>query len=844
MGRKASSLSPINADTAAGLPSIEDARQAHSAGRENGFFYGGAMRKSKVIFIAVMTIFLLGFATNSAILMAAVIVDNSDTGFSWEGTWGTGTGDPSWGIDYRHHETGTGTNTATWSADLTSDNYNVYAWWVASSNRATNAPYTINYDTGSETVRVCQEICNGRWVYLGNYGFDGVSSVVLSDDADEYVIADAVRFAAGSPDNPYPIVDTNYIKFGGSDWHGSATSGYNDDIAWHVTGTGANTATWTTNIPAADNYNVYARWTTHDNRATNAPYTINYEGGSETVRVCQEIAGDQWVYLGNYPFNAGAYSVVLSDDADEYVMADAVKFEPGAPDNPYPIVDTNYIRFQGSGWEGFTTGGYNDDQAQHLAGTGSNTATWTTNIPAAGNYNVYAWWTEYSNRATNAPYTINYEGGSETVRVCQEIAGSQWVYLGNYPFNVGAYSVVLSDDADEYVMADAVKFEPGGPPANPYPIVDTPDVRITGSGWHGSTTSGYNNDTLYHDAGTGANTATWTTDIPSAGNYNVYAWWTEYSNRATNAPYTINYEGGSDTVRVCQEISGSQWVYLGNYPFNVGTYTVVLSDDADERVFADAIRFVSGNPDNPYPVADTHYVRFEGSGWHGSTTGGYNDDWAYHDAGTGTNKATWTANISLAGDHDVWAWWTENTNRATNAPFTVYYEGGSETVYKNQKTDGGKWVKLGTYNFQVGTYKVELTDLADGRVVADVIWWDNIGDNEGGTGDGMRDGWELFYGLDPAVDDSTEDEDSDGLNNLGEFQNGTDPTEADADGDGLLDGGEISNGTDPFDPDTDGDGLSDGWEVDHGFNPLVDDSGLVTIWDNDSTDGFWATAAN
>jgi len=671
------------------------------------------MKKLRSFLLAFVVAGLVVFLGHREPLWASVVVDNADVpGFTVAGTWGTNTTDPKWGADYRSHETGTGTNTATWSADLTAGNYNVYAWWVTGDNRATNAPYTINYDGASDTVRVCQETCNGKWVYLGNYYFDGSSSVALSDDADEYVIADAIRFKPGVADNPYPIIDTSHIRFSGTDWHGSATSGYNSDIAWHAAGTGTNTVTWTTDIPEAGTYNVYAWWTPYSNRATNAPYTINYEGGSETVRVCQELGGDQWVYLGNYPFGVGAYSVVLSDDADEYVMADAIKFEPGAPDNPYPIVDTPYIRFQGSDWHGNTTAGYNNDSASHVAGTGSNTATWTTHIPAPGNYNVFVWWTAYSNRATNAPYTIFYEGGSETVRVCQEISGSQWIYLGNYYFDAGSYSVVLSDAADEYVYADAIKFEPG-------------------------------------------------------------------------------------------------------------------------------------TPDNPYPVADTNHIRFEGSGWHGVATTGYNEEFAYHTAGTGINAATWTTNISLPGNHNVWAWWKASTDRATNAPFTIYHDGAPETIYVNQKENGGQWVLLGNYDFSEGTFSVVLRDNANGLVVADAIWWDNTGDNEaGGLGDGMRDGWELYYGLDPYTDDAALDEDSDGLDNLGEYTNGTDPTEPDSDADNLEDGGEIANGTDPFDPDTDGDGLSDGWEVAHGFNPLVDDSDLARIWDNDSADGLWSTPAN
>jgi hypothetical protein len=49
----------------------------------------------------------------------------------------------------------------------------------------------------------------------------------------------------------------------------------------------------------------------------------------EIVEVNQEVNGGQWNLLGTYPFAAGTSgSVVLSDEADEYVIADAIKFEP------------------------------------------------------------------------------------------------------------------------------------------------------------------------------------------------------------------------------------------------------------------------------------------------------------------------------------------------------------------------------------------------------------------------------------------------------------------------------------------------------------------------------------
>lgn len=101
-------------------------------------------------------------------------------------------------------------------------------------------------------------------------------------------------------------------------------------------------------------------------------------------------------------------------------------------------------------------------------------------------------------------------------------------------------------------------------------------------------------------------------------------------------------------------------------------------------------------------------------------------------------------------------------------------------------------------------------------------------------GDWMPDFWEDLHSLnknDPA--DALGDLDGDGLTNLGEFQNGADPTDPDTDDDGLSDGDEVNvHGTDPTDPDTDDDGLSDGDEVNiHGTDPLDPDTDGGGVFD-------------
>jgi hypothetical protein len=103
------------------------------------------------------------------------------------------------------------------------------------------------------------------------------------------------------------------------------------------------------------------------------------------------------------------------------------------------------------------------------AGDGSHVATWQVAGQPSGTYSVHVSWPEaVSNRATNAPYRI-YDGATllATVRINQTEAaggpsfgGTAFRLLGNFPFTSGTLKVTLADDADDYVVADAVRFAP------------------------------------------------------------------------------------------------------------------------------------------------------------------------------------------------------------------------------------------------------------------------------------------------------------------------------------------------------------------------------------------------
>jgi hypothetical protein len=91
--------------------------------------------------------------------------------------------------------------------------------------------------------------------------------------------------------------------------------------------------------------------------------------------------------------------------------------------------------------------------------------------------------------------------------------------------------------------------------------------------------------------------------------------------------------------------------------------------------------------------------------------------------------------------------------------------------------------------------------------------------------DGIPDRWEKRFDLSLKVDQANKDQDRDKVDNLNEFQEGTNPRDRDTDNDGVNDGKEdrdhdgLNNRSEdasanlPNDPDTDNDGVEDGDEM-------------------------------
>jgi N-acetyl-anhydromuramyl-L-alanine amidase AmpD len=126
-------------------------------------------------------------------------------------------------------------------------------------------------------------------------------------------------------------------------------------------------------------------------------------------------------------------------------------------------------------------------------------------------------------------------------------------------------------------------------------VKDNPSATFVGS-WSTGTSAAdkYGSDYRFKSTAPVSEPATWTTSLPSSGNWTVYVWYPAGSNRSTAAPYIISTAAGSHTEYVNQQITGGAWVNQGTYNMNAGTATIKLSCWAASGfvVVADAVRWV------------------------------------------------------------------------------------------------------------------------------------------------------------------------------------------------------------------------------------------------------------
>ena len=141
--------------------------------------------------------------TVQSVSATQIVDDSSSQGFATTGSWVNYSGSgPMYDGNVHYAPAGTGSNFASWTFTVTPGQYDVAVTWLAWAGRATNAPYTVlSGSTALGTVLVNQQLApsgfsdqGGTWQDLGSFTISGNQLVVrLSDNANGYVIADAIR---------------------------------------------------------------------------------------------------------------------------------------------------------------------------------------------------------------------------------------------------------------------------------------------------------------------------------------------------------------------------------------------------------------------------------------------------------------------------------------------------------------------------------------------------------------------------------------------------------------------------------------------------------------------------
>ena len=181
----------------------------------HGGFWRATLRSLGGAQFCIMAISIFGFevaAGNLAAVAAPIVDNNGDPGFalfpsSADWTFSSNPPVPGYLTTIHHNGApgGSGAKQATWTfTGLAPGNYQVAVTWTSNANRASNAPYTILDNTTSvysttvnqQNAPAANSVESG--INFQNLGgpvtiTSGTLVVRLTDNANGYVIADAVR---------------------------------------------------------------------------------------------------------------------------------------------------------------------------------------------------------------------------------------------------------------------------------------------------------------------------------------------------------------------------------------------------------------------------------------------------------------------------------------------------------------------------------------------------------------------------------------------------------------------------------------------------------------------------
>ncbi|MFI7132114.1 exo-alpha-sialidase [Nonomuraea sp. NPDC050153] len=232
----------------------------------------------------------------------------------------------------------------------------------------------------------------------------------------------------------------------------------------------------------------------------------------------------------------------------------------------------------------------------------------------------------------------------------------------------------------------------------------------------------------------------YTVNVPTPGTYELLL---RYFRSAAGGLVTVSVDGLKPRAALvdttADRADGYDVAQLGSLELTSGSHKIRFTASGVGRgggrlVSLDTLSLIDA-PSQPdvreEAVVDNDELGYEvisGTWSASSSVPGYRGgDYRWAPPGTGDHVVRWRPVVPHTGDYEVQVSFTGHANRASNAPFTIRHAGGTTLVRISQRGSGvteprgGSWVSLGTFRIPEGVGRIELSNAADGVVIADAV---------------------------------------------------------------------------------------------------------------------------
>lgn len=213
------------------------------------------------------------------------------------------------------------------------------------------------------------------------------------------------------------------------------------------------------------------------------------------------------------------------------------------------------------------------------------------------------------------------------------------------------------------------------------------------------------------------------------GTHAVVKWDTDEAS-TSQVEYGLSTTYGTTTAEDTALVTSHSVQLVALRPFTTCHFRVRSYDAARNMAQSSDFVFTTLTHDTPADIIIDNLdpgCSTYGAWWTGSITGKYGTDYYYTTTADPDRCAIFRPSILTPGPYDVYVWYTQGSNRSTQAKWRVYYDGGMQEYRVNEQVNGGKWNLLATDKLfalgsagYIGTYS-DTGDTSTMVIIADAV---------------------------------------------------------------------------------------------------------------------------